>query len=77
MPGPWVDIALHPSRFDSGEIEQRIDELLQAQAVAQNHCRSFAPTRAKRLLQIGERNFNGLSIRVSGVRNSWLTLAKN
>ena len=69
---------LVPARLDPREVEQRVDELEQAQAVAvddRRACRGRSGSTAAGAR--ASRSSSGPSISVSGVRNSWLTLLKN
>ena len=70
---PRVDAAgLQP-----GEVEQRVDQLAQAQRVAVDDLELLAHPRLGGQLRVEARSSaTGPMISVSGVRNSWLTLLK-
>ena len=67
---------LDAAGLDARELEQRVDELEQAQRVALEELDGRVIDRA-RPAGMASMSWMGASISVSGVRNSWLTLLKN
>ena len=73
-----LEAGLDAARLDAREIQQRIDQLQQAQAVAVGGLEPVALSgRTAADAASFSTSSSGPSIRVSGVRNSWLTLEKN
>ena len=71
-------IRLHAGRFDPRKVEQRIDQLEQPQTVAMRHRQVGLASRSGIASGGSEStSCSGPSIKVSGVRNSWLTFEKN
>ena len=72
---------LHPARLDAREIEQRVGELQETQCRCDERGRAAGVERLESGIRHGEFELeilrSGPSIKVSGVRNSWLTLEKN
>ena len=68
---------LDAARLDAREVEQRVDQLEQAQAVAVDDGERLAVRRRQASGPRASRSSSGPSMSVSGVRNSWLTLLKN
>ncbi len=66
-----------PAGLDAREIEQRVDQLEQPQAVAVDHRERLALAALELAGARAAASSSGPSISVSGVRNSWLTLLKN
>ncbi len=62
-----------PSRFDAREVEQAVDQTQEPERVAVKRGEVFA---AERCAGARQRPLHGPRMRVSGVRNSWLTLLK-
>ena len=65
-----------PAGLDAGEVEQGVDQLQQPQAVAMGDLQPLAMPRGRAPSGAARTSSTGPSIRVSGVRNSWLTLEK-
>ena len=68
---------LHAARLDAREVEQRVHQPQQPQAVAVRGRQPLAAARRQRASVAASSSSSGPSISVSGVRNSWLTLLKN
>ena len=68
---------LHPARFDSGKIEQRVDQLQQPAGVPLQNLDVVRCGVVSEPVGPASRFSIGPSINVNGVRNSWLTLLKN
>ena len=73
--GRLVD-GLDPARLDAGEVEQRVDQLAEPQAVAVDDLQPLSAAGGSSRLALASMSSTGPSMSVSGVRNSWLTLEK-
>ena len=70
------EVGLDPARLQTGEVQQRVDELAQPQRVALDDLEFLAGARVGVERGGARSSASGPMISVSGVRNSWLTLEK-
>ena len=66
-----------PARLDPREVQQGVDQLQQPQSAAVGRLQPLALARGSGSSASARASSTGPSIRVSGVRNSWLTFEKN